>query len=156
MQSGTGSRDLWGQYLASLSDPADAEGRFYEAFRIGDSEESADAGAALIRNGTKTATSALLWQYQADDQSPPRAGSLSIVENDRGEPVCIVETTQVEIRRFADVDAGFARDYGEWDGTLETWRRKCWAYYSACCRELDREPSQDMLLVCERFRVVYP
>jgi uncharacterized protein YhfF len=156
MQSGKDSRDLWRQYLDSLSDPADAEGRFYETFRIGDSVESADAGAALIRDGTKTATSALLWQYQADDQSLPREGSLSVVENGCGEPVCIVETLQVEIRRFAAVDAGFARDYGEWDRTLETWRSNCWAYYSARCRELDREPSQEMPLVCERFRVVYP
>ena len=150
------NRAFWQQYLESLPDPGAAERRFYECFRIGDSAESADAGAELIRSGAKTATSALLWEYRASGQTPPAPGALSIVQNGRGNPVCIVETREVETRCFADVDADFARDYGEWDGTLMTWRERCWDYYSACCRRLGQEPSGEMLLVCERFTVVYP
>ncbi len=30
---------------------------------------------------------------------------------------------------FRAVDGEFVRDYGEWDGTLATWREECWAFY---------------------------
>jgi len=149
-------RAFWQKYLESLPDSRDAERRFYECFHIGDTPESADAGAELIRSGAKTATSTLLWEYQASGHAPPTPGALSIVQNGRGDPVCVVETREVGTLPFADVDADFARDYGEWDGTLVTWRQRCWNYYSACCRRLGQEPSGDMLLVCERFRVVFP
>ena len=147
---------FWQKFLETLRDPDHAERRFYECFHIGDSAESADAGAELIRSRAKTATSALLWEYEASGQPPPTPGALSVVQDGRGDPVCIVETLEVETRPFADVDAGFARDYGEWDGSLVTWRERCWDYYSARCRQLAQEPSRDMLLVCERFRVVFP
>ena len=89
-----------------------------EVFQIGDSEQSADEGAALIKQGRKTTTSSLLWEYEVADEPLPQVGSLSIVEDGRGKPVCIVETTWVAIKKFAEVDAQFASDYGEWDQYL--------------------------------------
>ncbi len=153
---GPGARAFWRRYLAAGRAAVDADQRFYEVFRIGDTEESADAGAEEILRGAKTATSALLLEYEVSGRPPPAAGALSIVENGRCDPVCIVETTEVSIVPFSGVDARFARDYGEWDGLLETWRERCWDFYSAQCLKLGQEPSGDMLLVCERFRVVYP
>ena len=146
---------FWQAYLASLPDAAEAARRFYEAFAIGDSSESADEGAALIKRGAKTATSSLLWEYQATGKPLPVAGSLSIVRDGRGNPVCVVESTAVEIRAFAEVDAAFAQDYGEWDLTLATWKRRTWEYYAPGCVALGKAPALDMPLVCERFEVVY-
>ena len=83
-------------------------------------------------------------------------GAFSIVVDGRAAPVCVVQTTWLKVQPFADVDARFARDYGEWDRTLATWRTKCWAFYADQCATLNRTPSRDMPLVCERFRVVYP
>lgn len=53
---------FWQQYVDSLPDAEEAARRFFEAFQIGDSEQSADAGAALILQGGKTTTSSLLWR----------------------------------------------------------------------------------------------
>jgi len=78
------------------------------------------------------------------------------VADGTGEPVCIVETTWVAIKRFAEIDAPFAYEYGEWDRTLETWRQRCWEINAERCRRLGREPTEEMPLVCERFKVVYP
>ena len=156
MKSDSKTQAFWQEYLARLSNADEAEQRFYEAFRIGDSDESADKGADLIQQGIKSATSSLLWEYQAAHKLPPQEGSLSIVENGKGEPVCVVKTTEIAMKRFTEVDAQFAYDYGEWDRTLEMWRRQCWEYYSEQCRRLGREPTEEMLLVCERFKVVYP
>ena len=147
---------LWHAYLQTLPDAAEATQRFYEVFHIGNTPNSADAGADLILRGIKTTTSSLLWEYDATNKPRPYEGALNIVEDGRGAPVCIVETVMVEIRPFSEIDAQFAYDYGEWDRTLATWYEGCWSYYSAEARALGREPSPDMPLVCERFRVVYP
>src|SRR4029079_15517117 len=107
--------------------PIAASLRWYEVFRIGDGIDDANEGAALIAQGLKTATSSLLWAYEAAGKALPEAGHLSIVADGAGTPVCVVETTAVAIRAFAEIDAAFAFDYGEWDRTLETWKDRCWA-----------------------------
>jgi uncharacterized protein YhfF len=124
--------------------------------RIGNSIEAADEGAALIKQGVKTATSSLLWTYQTANKPPPEAGSLSIVIDGRGKPICVVETISVQVKRFADVDAVFAYDYGEWDRTMESWRAYCWTFNVERCQALGKAPTPEMLLVCERFKGIYP
>ena len=147
---------LWAAFLSRPGVPVDAETRFYDIFQVGDEKADADEGADLILTGVKTATSSLQWEYDATGKPPPRVGAFSIVANGSAEPVCVVETTWLEVLPFSQIDADFARDYGEWDGTLATWRKECWAYYSAQCKALNRIPSRDMPLLCERFRVVFP
>src|SRR2546426_6459282 len=156
MQLDAKTEAFWQAYLASSPQAKNAIRRFYEVFRIGDSLEGADEGAALIKQGVKTATSSLLWAYQATAKPLPEVGSLSIVTDGRGDPVCVVETIAVEIKSFAEVDAAFAYDYGEWDRTLETWRAHCWEFNAPRCHALGKAPTEAMPLVCERFTVVYP
>jgi uncharacterized protein YhfF len=156
MQLDAKTEALWRAYLASLPHAEDAIRRFYEVFRIGNSPEAADEGAALIKQGLKTATSSLLWAYEATRKPLPAVGSLSIVTDSRGDPVCVIETLAVDVRAFADVDATFAYDYGEWDRTLETWRARCWEVNAPHCHALGKAPTPEMPVVCERFAVVYP
>ena len=73
----------------------------------------------------------------------------------RGVPLCIIETTEVEVRSFAKVDPQFAWDESEDDRTLDSWRREHWKFFSRLLSQIGREPSEDMPLVCERFRVVF-
>jgi uncharacterized protein YhfF len=146
---------FWEAYVKSLPNAEEAARRFSEVFQIGDSEQSADEGADLIKQGRKTTTSSLLWECEVANKPLPQVGSLSIVEDGRGNPVCIVETTWLAVKTFAEVDAQFASDYGEWDCTLESWRAHCWVYYEEQCRSLGKFATPEMPLVCERFRVVY-
>jgi histidinol-phosphate aminotransferase len=144
---------FWQAYLATVADPAEAQRRFWEAFSVGDTPESAAAGAELILRGEKTTTSSLLSGFEARSEPVPTPGALSILEDGLGEPVAIIETFRVEIQPFHAIDADFAYAYGEWDRTLETWRKQCHAYYA---RQLGQEPADDPLLVCEWIRVVFP
>src|SRR5215831_13149860 len=141
MQRDAKTEAFWQAYLTSLPHAEDALHRFYEVFQIGNSPEAADAGATLIKQGVKTATSALLWEYQVANKPLPAVGSLSIVTDGCGEPVCVVETLTVEMKSFADVDAAFAYDYGEWDRTLETWRARCWEINAPRCHALGKVPT---------------
>jgi uncharacterized protein YhfF len=84
---------FWQQYVNSLPDAGAATRRLSEVFQIGDTEQSADEGATLIKQGRKTTTSSLLWEYEVANKPLPQVGSLSIVEDGRGTPVCIVATT---------------------------------------------------------------
>ena len=146
----------WQDYLKTLTEPADAETRFFGSFQIGDSKASADEGARLVLQGLKTATSSLIWEYEGSDVEAPRIGSLSILLDGDGEPVCIVETTQLLERPFMEIEESFAVAYGEWDRTLESWRTHCWNYYARRAGRLGRTPTRQMVLLCEWFSVVFP
>jgi uncharacterized protein YhfF len=144
---------LWARYRASRPDGGTVQ--YYEAFRFGNSERLANELADLVARGLKTATSGLLWEYQATGKRFIRAGDLSIVTTWSNEAVCIIETTEVWVVPFCEVGARFAYDYGEGDRSLGWWRAHLWAYYADECAALGRQAAEDMPLVCERFRVVF-
>jgi uncharacterized protein YhfF len=146
---------FWANFLRSRTDPSATAELLYEAFRIGDSEESGDEGALLISTGVKTTTSSLLWEYEKAGKPLPRVGSLSILENGKGEPICVVETIWLEVLPFEKIDADFAVAYGEWGGTLASWQQNAWRYYSTQCSLLDQIATLQMPVVCERFKIVY-
>ena len=132
------------------------ESRFYDVCVFGDSAALADELAALVLCGTKRATAGSVASYQDQGIRPPQVGDLSIVTTWAGEPVCVIETTATEVLPFADVDEVFAATEGEGDGSLAYWREAHRAFFSRECEAAGRSFSEDMLLVCERFRVVYP
>src|SRR5206468_2949865 len=76
----------------------------------------------LVRDGPKRATASLRSAYE-DGEPIPRAGELSVILDGDGDPLCVIRTTHVEIRRFADVDEEFAWAEGEGDRSLAYWRR---------------------------------
>lgn len=125
----------------------------FDVFKIGDSVESANAGAALVLSGRKTATSALPEEF--DGSRPPHKGDLSIIADGHDHPVAVVETTEAIIKPFAEASEDFAHAYGEWDGTLGTWRKKNASYYEMVCERLGLEWHEQRELVFERFRLLH-
>jgi uncharacterized protein YhfF len=109
----------------------------YVAEGWGDSPRVADELGALIVDGTKTATCSALWEFRAEG------------------PLCIVETTEVEVKPYDRVDARFAYEEGEGDCSLEYWQEVHWRFFSRTLPRIGKEPTTDMPLVCERFRVIY-
>ena len=85
----------------------------------------------------------------------PHVGDLSIVTDGENEPVCIIETTEVRVIPFDEVDESFAFDGGEDDRTLESWRQMYWSFLGEECRRIGRPFTPKVPVVCERFRVVY-
>lgn len=115
-------------------------------FQFGDSPELADELLALVLAGTKTATCCALRDF--NEQEPvPEAGRRDVVLDGSGRPACVIETLSVLIQRFDQVDEAFALAEGE--GPYEAWRDAHIAYF-------DRNGgyAPDLVLVCERFRVV--
>lgn len=148
------TQSFWGRFVAHLGhDPAQ---RFFEAFHFDDNQPSADELAELVLRGTKRATAALLWSYEAERKPLPEAGSLSIVTRWSGAPVCVIETTAVELVPFQDVSAEFAAIEGEGDGSLAFWQRVHTAFFGRECVRLGKVFDAQALVVCEQFKVVFP
>ena len=116
-----------------------------ESFTFGDSPELADELLELVLIGKKTATS---WAASEGDKGVA-VGERWIVKDGRGRPGAILETIELERRRFGEVDAAFAHDEGEGNRTLADWRRTHTAYFTR-----RGEFSPDMELYCERFRLI--
>ncbi|MBE9241689.1 ASCH domain-containing protein [Synechocystis salina LEGE 00031] len=144
----------WQTYMAGLSNTASSD-EGYEAHQFGDSSALADELSNLVLEGTKTATCSALWEWEAEGIQLPEIGAKTIVLNGSGEPTCIIETTEIMICPFSGVDARFAYEEGENDRSLESWRKEHWQYFLRVLLEIGKEPTPEMLLVCERFRVVY-
>lgn len=115
----------------------------------------ADELGRLVQAGIKTATGGLSWAFDLEHDPPPAVGDLEIIVNGRGDPLCVIEISEVATRPFYAIDEAFAFGYGEGDRTLAWWRRTMWEYYAAECQQLGREPSQTMPLICIRFRLLY-
>ena len=129
--------------------------RFYEAFHFGDSAPLANELAELVLRGTKRATAGLVWSFEAAGRALPKPGDLSVVTNWADEPLCVIETTDVQVVPFRSVSAEFASVEGEGDGSLEHWRDVHWAYFGRECGRIGKMPSDTMPVTCERFDVVY-
>ncbi|MEK6249839.1 MAG: ASCH domain-containing protein [Planctomycetales bacterium] len=142
---------LWNDFLNSL--PETHHDRFCplpEAWSFGNDKRLADELANLVIIGRKTATCSRYRGGNILDE-----GGLSIIIDGDRIPQCVVETYEVTIRRYRDVDAGFAADEGEGDQSLEYWRKAHWEFFT---REGEMEGyavSDNMPLACERFRVVF-
>ncbi len=145
------------EYLDTLPPEAPQRGAPVEACQFGDFPELADELGGLIMAGTKTATCGAVWAYEAEGSPLPAVGLLTVVLAGNNEPLCVIETIEAIVRPFNEVDAQFAFEEGEDERTLEAWRREHWKFFSRVLpRDYGLEPAEDMPLVCERFRVVYP
>ena len=103
-------------------------------------------------HGPKRATTDLFELLEQKGEPLPVVGSHSVVLDSRGEPVCIILTTSVEVRRFSDVDEEYAWTEGEGDRSLAYWRRAHAAYWASIGETAD----DDTRVVLERFTKVWP
>lgn len=148
-------KNYWDQFLASLPPDSPYHAKTYVAEGWGDSPQLADELGALIAEGIKTATCSALWEWEAEGNPIPQAGLITIALDGPGEPLCIVETVEVTIRKYNEVDSDFAREEGEGDLSLDYWRQAHKNYFSRVLKKIGKEFSEEMPLVCERFRVIY-
>lgn len=148
-------RKYWEQFLASLPLDSSYRTKTYVAEGWGDSPAMADELGALIAQGIKTATCSALWEWEVEENPIPQAGEVTMVLDGRGEPLCIVETVEVTIRKYNEVDANFAHEEGEGDRSLYYWQKAHRNFFMRVLPKIGKQFSNVMPLVCERFRVIY-
>jgi uncharacterized protein YhfF len=145
----------WYAFLSSLPANSKYFGKTYVAEGFGDTPKLADELGQLIASGIKTGTCSALWEWEAEGKAIPQPGWISIVLDGLGQPICIIETTEVSVSRFNAVDEEFARAEGEGDLSLEYWREAHTKFFSRVLPKIGRQFSENMPLVCERFKLIY-
>lgn len=116
-------------------------------FTFGDSRALNAELLALVRAGRKTATCGALSDFAAGGEEMPVVGRRDLALDWDGKPALLIETTEVTIRRFRDVPEDFALAEGE--GSFDDWKQGHIAFFTR-----NGGFSPDMMLVCERFRLV--
>ena len=115
-----------------------------------------DKLAQLTLQGTKTATASSYPVYKAENEPVPSVGDYSIILDSQNQAVCIIQTTQIDIVPFYQVDEEQAYLEGEGDRTLTYWREVHRTFFESEMQSIHQKFTEDMLVVCERFKIVYP
>ena len=119
-----------------------------QTFTFGDSRPLCNLLLKLVREGRKTATSTALREYDDNPAGMPTVGRRDICLDWDGNPMLVIETTEVSVLRFDAVGVDFALAEGE-NTSLDAWQESHRRYFAR-----NGGFSPEMLLVCERFRVV--
>lgn len=150
MTDHTAIEEYWREARSALPDLPEA---LPEAWAFGATPEHADGLLALVLAGIKVGTASSLWDYEESGEPLPRVGEFSIILDGAGAPRAVIETTEIEIVPFDEVDEAHAFAEGEGDRTLAHWREvheRYWRTHS----ENPRGYARDMPVVCERFRLL--
>ncbi|MEM7225409.1 MAG: ASCH domain-containing protein [Pseudomonadota bacterium] len=141
---------FWQAYKRATGAPE----RDYQVAAFGDMPDLRDELAALAAAGTKRATAALRRDF--DDETLPKVGDLVVLLDGSLTPVFIWRTTEITIKPMNQVDAAFAWDEGEGARTVESWLADHRAYFADQARHEGFQMHDDIELVFERFKVVWP
>ena len=157
MSNSEAVKAYWQKYISTLDDRHPHHQAIYEAWGFGDSPQMADELGALVLAGTKQATASSIWVYEDSDEPEPYPGQISMILNGAGEPMCIIQTTDLTVKAFNEVDEEFAATEGEGDKSLRYWREAHTRFFTRECESLPgRTFDETMPVLCERFKVIYP
>lgn len=140
---------MWAEFAARHG----LKGTEYEVWAYG---SDAGALARLTLEGVKTATSSAYPLYGLEGEPLPEAGEYSVILDSRDEAVCVIRTERVTIVPFRDVGADHAFREGEGDRSLAYWRRVHEAFFKEELAQAGLTFSEDLPVVCEEFRRVWP
>lgn len=126
----------------------------YQVWYFGNSREMALELAGLVVSGKKTATASLAKTNEIEPENAPVDDGYSVVTTFDGEPLCIIQTTEIRHLAFRDVGPEFAADEGEGDLSLEYWRRVHRDYFTKEAKRLGFDFDDKSIVCCERFELL--
>lgn len=148
--------DMWKEYLKSIGQDPVGTSLTYESWHFCDNEEDANELAQLVLEGTKRATASLYQSYEFENEELPKEGNHIVVTDWDGIARCIIKSIKVTILPFGDVTEDQARIEGEGDKSLKYWREGHIGFFTRECQAMGLEFNEDMLVVFQEFKVVYP
>ena len=130
------------------------EGRL-PTMAFSDDPSTADHLATLVDRGGKTAIISVQAAYQARGEPIPTPGDRAVLVDGTGQPVAVIATTTVEVRRYGNIDEQHAHADGHGDRTLTAWRQAHEELLDNVCADLGLPFDDDLQLVCQRFKTVW-
>lgn len=153
MNKSASVQNFWREFCAQNPDVNPNEP--YEVWFFHYDREPSKKLARLVLSGKKRATASLM-ENESDVGEGGIVGGYSVVTDFDGNPQCVIQTTEVRFLPFNEVDEQFAFDEGEGDRTLAYWRAAHRKFFIECCRELDMEFDESIMVCCKRFKLLFP
>jgi uncharacterized protein YhfF len=118
-----------------------------------------DQLVGAILDGSKTSTTGLVVDYELEDEPLPLTGDRFAVIDSGGQPVAVLEMTEVRVVPLRDVDLAHAVDEGEGDTSVAGWRashERFWhsAEMRAALDDPDFTVDDTTQAVLQRFRLI--
>ena len=128
-------------------------------FELGFPGPLRDRLVEAVLDGSKTSTTGLLQDYEIDGEPLPVTGHQVAMIDSAGRRVAVLEITEVRVVSLGEVDVDHARDEGEGDDSVASWRAGHESYwhgpdYRGWLRDPDFKVNDDTPVVLQRFRVV--
>jgi uncharacterized protein YhfF len=148
-------KEIWKKYLSMIGENINDTGKTYESWYFCNNEKDANELAGLVKKGIKRATASLYCMYEIENEPVPEVGDYVVITNWKGIAQCIIQITNINIIPFKEVTEEFAAKEGEGDKTLSFWRKVHRKFFTLALKECNKKFSEDMLVICEEFEVVY-
>jgi len=148
-------KNMWENYLGIIGEKSQASNKTFCSWHFCDNEKDANELAEIVLSGTKKATASLYLSYEFENEELPKEENYSIIINWDGVAQCIIRTTNIDIVPYKYVTEEFAAAEGEGDKSLEYWRNCHWDYFTREMKGIGKDPNEDMLVICEKFEVVF-
>lgn len=151
--------EFWKAYLATVDEKSGIADQLYQSwhFMTDDPKDEAfaDELTELVKNGEKTATATLAYIYERSQEPMPQVGSYHILTTFAGKPTNVVQVTKTSCVPFSEVSAEHAYLEGEGDRSLAYWRAIHHCFFTELMASFDKEFSEDLMVLCIEFIVVY-
>ena len=147
--------DMWNNFTASH--PEFKKDEQPESWFFHNNKDDANRLAELVLSGKKRAGSGLYAWYKEANADLPKIGTKHIITDFEGKAKAIIEIKKVDTIPFHQI----SKDYAEMDmGTsiepLKKWKKAHWDFFAKTMEENGEKPSEEMLIVCERFETIWP
>lgn len=146
------AKQMWNSYIEKYSENKD---KTYNAWCFGNDEKLANELGNLVKRGIKTATASGLCFYEFENEELPKVGSFNIILDWNEEAQCVIQLTKVYTTPFNEVSQEHAFKEGEGDKSLLYWKNVHKAFFSEELKPYGKDFDENMLVVCEEFKVVW-
>ncbi len=127
----------------------------YQVRSFGGSAAMADILIDLIARGEKTGTFAMEAEFDGAPERVPIQGGLVVVTRFQGPPVLLYRLTEVTRVAYRDIGPQHVAVEGPNARNVEVWRGIHWPYWGGILRARGREPSEDMMVIFQRFELLF-
>ena len=146
--------EMWDNYIKS--NPEFKEEEIPESWYFHNNKEGADRLAELTLTGKKKAGSSLYSLYEIYAVDLPKVGTKHIVTDFDGKAKVIIEIKSVDTIPFNQISKAYAEmDMGTKIDPLKKWKKAHWDFFESFMAESGEKPTEEMLIVCERFEPIW-
>lgn len=140
-------------WLAFIKENPELKDSKYDAWSFGGNDTMANERAELVINNVKTGTTSAYEMYKMYDSPLPPVGGLNIILDAQENAICMTETTKVYMCPFNKVSVNHALREGDY--SLEHWRKVHKKFFTEELAKYEKDFDEEMLVVCEEFKVIY-